>query len=349
MGTPEPSGPEILGQGIEPEQDDVDPYASRAPLRLPRGAWTVVVVLALVLGGAWYAGRPDLGGHALPSTSVSSPERDQIPTPDATALVSGLAERHDLTAPAAPAQDSFIATTGHVLLFLQISNHGARPLRIIAGSVPQDGVSRDLTAGGLSAGTSNASPLRPGDQTEVFLRLTLRCTSALQGSAATAVLLVAEQVGQSPHLERVSLDALGPFWDEARHAACQPPDIARDVTASVVPHSVRAARADDGSLLVSAVLRFHDAAGFAAVLTGPALSAGGGGRLVVDGGSTQAVPMRWSAGTCSAPAVPVTQDAAPRWTADLPTMTGSSRVDLAPDFAAEWTAQVRAACSRTSA
>jgi hypothetical protein len=261
--------------------------------------------------------------------------------------VSGLAEGHDLTAPSAPALDSFIASGGHILLFLQIRNVGRAALRIQDGIVPQDGASRDLTAGGLSAGTSIGAPLLPGYQTEVFVRLTVRCPRVLGGTAARAVLLVAQEPGRHPRLERVPMDALGPYWDEARQAACRTADPTRDVTASVVPGSVRATRADDGTLTVSGVVVFHDAAGFAAIVTGTAVAAGGGGRLVVDGGSTRSVPMRWAAGTCPAPVGPVRPQAGPSYRVDLPQASAAGRVLLGDSFGAEWLSQVRAVCARS--
>ena len=187
-----------------------------------------------------------------------------------------------------------------------MANVGGAPLRIVGGIVPQTGASRDLTAGGLSAGTAGGGALNPGDSTEVFVRLTVRCPQVLDGTAASVVLLVAEEQGRHPRLERIPMDALGPYWDEARHAACRTADAARDVTAAVVAQSVRAARSDDGAVTVSAVISFHDAAGFAAVVTGPAVAMGGGGRVVVDGGSTRSVPMRWDAGTCRHRTPPVT-------------------------------------------
>jgi hypothetical protein len=345
MGAEDPTGPEVLGQGREPEPygpDDLDPATRRRP-RLPRGTSAALVVLVLVVGGLWYAGRPDLdGGAARPTTTGRSVDS---PAPDATALVSGLAEGHDLQAPAAPALDSFIASGGHVLLFLQVANVSRVPLRIVGGIVPQTGASRDLTAGGLSAGTSGGGPLNPGDQTEIFVRLTVRCPEVLDGAAAKAVLLVAEQQGRHPRLERIPMDALGVYWDEARQAACRTSDATRDVSAAVVPGSVRAARADDGSLTVSAVISFHDSAGFAAVVTGPAVAMGGGGRLVVDGGSTRAVPMRWDARTCRQPLPPVATPAAPPYRVDLLQKSAAGRVALSAGFAGEWTAQVRAICS----
>jgi hypothetical protein len=120
----------------------------------------------------------------------------------------------------------------------------------------------------------------------------------------------------------------------------------RDVTASVAPGSVRANVADDGTLTVSAVLSVHDSAGFAAVITGPAVSAGGGGRLVVDGGSTRAVPLRWPAGRCAVPAAPLPASRAPTYHVELPGLVGSAPVDLGAGFAAAWTAQIQRACAR---
>ena len=122
MDLPNPSGPEVVGQGREPEPygpgDGTGSSRRRAP-RLPRGTSAALVVLALVAGGLWYAGRPDLGGggHGSGGTAAGS----DAPTPDATALVSGLSEAHDLRAPVAPALDSYIASGGHVLLFLQVA------------------------------------------------------------------------------------------------------------------------------------------------------------------------------------------------------------------------------------
>lgn len=348
MGTPAPSGPEVLGNGREPEPDrqsDDEALVARN-LRAPRGLWAIGLVVALLLGGVWYAGRPDLDGStSLPKTGGIGAD-EQSATPDATALVSGLAEGHDLAAPPSPALDSFIASGGHVLLYMQVKNIGTAPMRILDGVVPQDGASRDLTAGGLAAGTSGGGVLQPGDQTEIFLRLIVRCPEVLAGPAAKAVLLVAEEPGRHPRLERVPTDSLGQYWDEARHAACRPSEPANDVTARVVPLSVRAVRADDGSLTVSAVLVFHSAAGFAAVVTGPAVAAGGGGRLVVDGGSTRSVPMRWVAGRCGRTAGPVDPASAPLYRIDLPQAGATAQVQLDDGFAAEWTSALGDVCAR---
>ena len=342
MGTPVPSGPEVLGHGREPELERVPPR--RGGGRSLRGAWIVVIGLALMVGGGLYAGRPQLGGGTAGSATAL---RSQHPVPDATALVSGLAEGHDLAAPSAPALNSFIASGGHVLLFVQIRNVGTEPLRILDGVVPQDGASRDLTAGGLAAGTSGGGTLAPGNQTEVFIRLSVRCPQALAGAPAKAILLVAEQDGRHPRLERVPTDQLGALWDEARHAACRPADLRRDVTVAVVPGSVRSELGEGGRLTVSAVLSVHDSAGFAAVISGPAVSAGGGGRLVVDGGSTRAVPLRWDGGRCGAAAPPVKAAKAPAYRVELPRLVGHAVVDLGAGFAAAWDAQIQQACQPT--
>jgi len=352
MGTHAPTEPEVLGHGREPDprlHPDADPQPGCRPMRRVglRGGWGLFAVVALLVGGAWYAGRPDLGGTVrgpTASTSATASKQPEVtPTPDATALVSGLAEGHDLLAPAAPALDSFIASGGHVLLYMQVRNAGTAALRILDGVVPQNGASRDLTAGGLAAGTSAGAMLPSGEQTEVFVRLNVRCGEVLDGPPARSVLLVAEEPGRHPRLERVPLDLLGPYWDEARHAACRTPDPTRDVHAAVVPGSVRASVADDGSLSVSAVVSVHDAAGFAAVVQGPATAADGG-RVVVDGGSTASVPLRWYVGRCGASTPPVAPTRAPSYTVELPQESGTGAVDLGPDFAAAWTAQVRAAC-----
>ena len=344
MGTPAPPGPEVLGHGREPEPGAPPVRRARPRPRALRGAGIVLVVAAIAVGGTWYAGRPDLGG-TTPRPLASAPNRDDAPTPDATALVSGLSEGHDLVAPAAPALNSFIASGGHVLLFLQIRNVGTSPLGITSGIVAQNGASRDLTAGGLSAGTSGGQTLLPGEQTEVFVRLAVRCPQVLADPPVGSVLLVAEQAGRHPRLERVVTAALGPFWDEARRAACRVADPDRDVRATVVPGSVRASHTETGGLTVTAVLQVHDGAGFAAVVTGEAVS-GDGGRLVVDGGSTRSVPLRWAAGRCGAAAAPVSPAAAPTYSVELPQHAGTGRVALGKTFAAEWTAQIRAACSQ---
>ncbi len=202
-------------------------------------------------------------------------------------------------------------------------------------------------AGGLAAGTSGGGRLAPGNQTEVFVRLSVRCPQALAGAPAKALLLVAEQDGRHPRLERVPTDQLGALWDEARHAACRPADLHRDLTVAVVPGSVRAELGEGGHLTVTAVLSVHDSAGFAAVITGPAVSAGGGGRLVVDGGSTRAVPLRWDAGRCGAAAPPVTAAKAPAYRVELPRLVGHAVVDLGAGFATAWSAQVQQACRPT--
>ena len=343
MGSSAPTGPEVLGQGREP-QDQQDATAHAAPVgRLPRGVWTALAVLVLVAGGTWYAGRPVLDRSAAVPRPAAAGVGILGPEPQNTALVSGLAQSHDLSAPADRSLDSFIASGGHVLLFLQVRNDGATPVRILDGVVPQDGASRDLTAGGLSAGTSQGELLRPGSSGEVFVRLRVQCPQVLAGPAASSVLLLAEQPGRHPRLERVVISSLAPYWDEARRAACTAPDPGRDVQARVSPGSLQAVRSQDGTVSVSAVLQVHDAAGFAAVVTGAAV-ASGGGRLVVDGGSTGAAPLRWPAGQCTH-ATAGSPPAAPTYTVELPQLSASGRVDLGPDFAAAWASAVAVACA----
>ena len=210
--------------------------------------------------------------------------------------------------------------------------------------MPQTGASRDLTAGGLSAGTSGGGPLTPASRPRCSCASPCgarRCSTAPRPGC---VLLVAEQAGRHPRLERRPA-ALGPYWDEARQAACRTADADRDVPRDGRAGSVRASHTETGGLTVTAVIPFHDAAGFAAVVTGEAVS-GDGGRLVVDGGSTRSVPLRWAAGRCGAAAAPVSPAAAPTYSVELPQHAGTGRVALGKTFAAEWTAQIRAACSQ---
>jgi hypothetical protein len=342
MGTPA-TGPEVLGQGRDLQDHADEPRRASSAARLPRGVWTVLAVLGLLAGGTWYAGRPVLDRSQAAPRPAATGAAILGPDPQGTALVSGLAEGHDLSAPKQEALDSFIASGGHVLLFLQVRNDGVEPVRILDGVVPQDGASRDLTAGGLAAGTSAGGMLGPGDSGEVFVRLGVRCPEVLAGRAASSVLLLAEQPGRHPRLERVVISSIAPYWDEARRAACTTPDPGRDVRARVTAGSLRATRNDDGTVSVSAVLQVHDAAGFAAVVTGPAVAAGGG-PLVVAGGSTSAAPLRWSAGRCTQATV-AAPPGAPTYTVDLPQVSATGRVDLGPDFAAAWRSAVAAACA----
>src|SRR5205823_3758581 len=156
--------------------------------------------------GAWYAGRPTLPPTphveaAQPSATGSGTRHAPPQDPFGDRKVEGLYVTHELTAPAAPALDSFIASGSHVLLFLQVRNGGTHAVRVLDGLVAQEGAEPDQSAGGLSAGTSSGRPLEPGRTAEIFVRVQLACGSALQGPPATRLLLVSQAEGRRPLMQ----------------------------------------------------------------------------------------------------------------------------------------------------
>jgi hypothetical protein len=335
---------EVLAQGSEQALPDRHPPWSVRLRHLLVGtsARTAVsaglLVVAVVGGAVWYAGRPSLPALEHPQRLTALRHApDPFPGPFGTRTVEGLAVAHQLSAPPAPAQDSFIASAGHVLLFLQVSNGGTQPVRIVDGLVPQVGSQPDLSAGGLSAGTSNGRALGAGQTAEVFVRLRLDCSVALAGPPADRLLLVSQVTGRRPQLQALPMDPLAPLWDEARHAACSPPAPARAVTARLLPGSLKAMRAASGALVVHGTLRVHDSAGFAAVLVW-----GAGASAAVSGGSTLTVSVGWQAGTCAQPAA---APPPPSYRVRLPDGAAVTTAEVDIGFATDWAAALHAACS----
>ena len=175
---------------------------------------------------------------------------------------------------------------------------------------------------------------------EVFVRVRLQCPEVLDGPPTTALMLVAERAGQRPRMERVDVSALGPYWDEARHAGCSTPDPGRDVTVRPVPGSVRATLVGPGLADLSARLAVARRAGFAAVVSPLAPDARRGpGRLVVEGGATREVPVVLGQVACAAALPPL-----PAYRVELLEGSASVPAVLGPAAAAEWRAALDLAC-----
>ena len=136
--------------------------ALRATCALRAACGRSVLVVALLVGGVWYAGRPDLGG--VTSRGTGERRSRAVRRPRTRPRWSRAWPRATTwSRRRRPALDSFIASGGHVLLFIQVKQrrYGAAAHPRTA-SCPQDGASRDLTAGGLAAGTSGGGVLSPG-------------------------------------------------------------------------------------------------------------------------------------------------------------------------------------------
>jgi hypothetical protein len=337
--------PELLANGDEPGDARTSRWRALAE-RLPARAGPAVAgglfVVALVAGGAWYAGRPELPptpphGAATPSPAAPAVTSTE-PLPDAFAnrAVEGLPLARSLVAPAAPADDSFIASGGHVLLFIQVRNTGKEPLRVVEGLVPQAGAEGEFSGGGYTAGTSSGAPLLPGQTAEVYVRLRLDCSVSTQGDPANRLLLVTQFGSRRPAMQSIPLDALGSLWDEARHAACRPVPADAAVTAAVLPGSLTPVRGAGGSLVVRATVRVHDSAGFGAVLLW-----GSGGSTFVGGGSTVSATVGWDAGSCAHPG-PVPGPLA--YQVRLPDGSAVATTPADPGFSPEWRTAVASAC-----
>jgi hypothetical protein len=336
--------PELLAQGDEPGAERTSRWralAARLPDRGGPALGGALLVVALVAGGAWYAGRPQLPptpSHGAPATTSAPTAARVQPLPDefGNRAVEGLPLARTLVAPAAPAKDSFIASSGHVLLFVQVRNTGQQPLRVVEGLIPQDGAEGEFSGGGYTAGSSSGAPLLPGRTAEVYVRLRLDCALALQGAPTDRLLLVTQVESHRPALQSIRLDALGPLWDEARHAACRPVPPESAVSATVVPGSLSAVAGSGGALVVRGTVRVHDAAGFGAVLLW-----GTGGSTFVNGGSTVTATVGWDAGTCAhrgPPAGPLT------YQVRLPDGSAVTTAPADPGFTSEWQSAVASAC-----
>jgi hypothetical protein len=339
---------EVLGQGREPDapgpNEPVERFSvsQRLPLGARRVAGLVLGVAALVIGGTWYAGRPDIpAGHGAglapsPSQVVLAPQ----PDPLGTTLVPGRALSADLVAPRDDVLDSFIASAGHVLLFVRVSNVGSRALRVIDGTVPQSDTSRDLADGGQAAGTSNGLPIQPGQTTEVYLRIAVDCDHMLPDSVpANRLLLMVQGAGSVRQLESVPGDGIGPLWGEARTAACYPVPPASAVSVQVLARTVMALARVDGAVTVHTTIALHNAAGTAAVVTL------GDQRAFITGGSSVEVGVTWPT-RCDDAAmnIPVTL---PMFT-ELGSTNAAGWADLGAGFGALWTTAVTVACRNPS-
>jgi hypothetical protein len=359
----EPLG-DLVEQGREPPPGP--PPAGRPELRAARWlaahgvtrqrAGVVLGAVVLVVGGVLYAGRPTL---PPPDGASSAPvaESSRLAPVPARQIPEGLTPNaHDLSLPVDSEHDSFIASAGHVLLFLQVRNDSRIPLRVVAGMVPQDGVSVDLTAGGLSAGTNPNLPLAPGGTSEVFVRLAVDCQAAVVGPPATQLRLAVEPTDGSAQAryEGISLTSTGSLWDEARSAACAAFTPAQAVSVRIVPGTLRGHQARTGERTVSGKLEIHDRAGFAAALIRLADPLAAGATLFwvpaddpivyVDGGATITTSVDWRIDDCTGAAK--LPPAAPVFAVRLP--NGAS-TPVAADtgfgsYPRAWAAALQAAC-----
>ena len=330
MDLPDPSGPEVVGQGREPRA-----VRSRRRHRVVSGGALPgcraarrrrSVVLALVAGGLWYAGpsrprwrRHGSGGHRR-GQRRTDPGRDRprsLACPRPTTC--GRPSRRRSTRTSPPAGTCCSSCRWPTTARAAAHRRGDRAAdRCQPGPHRRRSVRRHQRR-------RRAQPRRP----DRGVRATDRAVpaGARRHPRPSVVLLVAEEQGRHPRLERIPMDALGPYWDEARHAACRTADAARDVTAAV-GRAVRARRAQPttATLTVSAVISFHDAAGFAAVVTGPAVAMGGGGRRGrrrrVDPFGADALERR-DLRAYRTP--PVTAAAAPPYRVDLPQETAAGQ------------------------
>jgi hypothetical protein len=305
---------EVIGQGREPD-------GSR-PLRRPlsRGMRATGYLLLAVLGagGLWLTARPQPAPAAAGGEPAVPVTITVYPSPDETAT---LPAHHDLSVSALPGERSFIAFSGHILLFLTLSYAGTAPVRVVDGRVPQDGAFADDGASGLTAGTTDNVALRKGVPTEVFIRTRVDCDVVLEGPPVDQLDLITQPAGASPREQIIDVSALGAYWDEARHAACSKPDARTSVIASVGAETVHGYRpANGGRPWIEAVASLHNSAGFDAVVmfsgasspalsfVAPAMTSAG---AAVDGGSTYGTPVRWvisdcaAAGNAPAPALPM--------------------------------------------
>lgn len=336
---------EVIGQGREP----VDARPPRGPL--PRGLRiTGTVLLAAVgIGAVYLTARPHQvtdrakvpAAAAVPSTLVIEPTQSAIAT---------LPLQHELVASTAAGDHTFIAFGGHVLLFLRVTYTGTAPVRIVDGRVPQAGAYPDAGAGGLTAGTSANVALRKGVPTELFVRTRVNCDLVTAGDAVDHLDVITQPDGGPPRGEVIEIDGLGPFWDEARQAACKHPDASRDVAMTVT--DLQATPSVDGHYpWVQGVLTLHDVAGFDAVVTlqdpswsvlsrtvATMTSAG----AVVQGGSTYTTPVRWTITDCAVAATEPPPALATHVVINESEATLAG--DLGPSFATAWRLALLAAC-----
>jgi hypothetical protein len=337
---------EVIGQGREPDA------AGRPARRLSRPARATLyaVVAALAAVGVWVTARPTPASPsaASPATTQVPQTRTEYPTPSASPA---LPIDHDLTVSASADQRSFIAFSGHILLFLHLTYAGPKPVRVVDGRVPQEGAYPDAGAGGLTAGTTDNGSLRAGVPTEVFVRTRVDCPAVLAGSPTDHVDLVTQASGAAPRAQVVSLAALGAYWDEARHAACTRPDASTALSIDSGVYALTGVRAQDSARPeINGVLALHNADGFEAVAvpgpTGPGLQltappAGTVG-ADIDGGSTDVLVLRWVVTDCAL----ALRSGPPALSFDVTVADSHSRVSWASNlaFGPAWPDALAAAC-----
>jgi hypothetical protein len=297
---------EVIGQGREPD----------GPLRswhLPhggRGRSIAAATVVLAVGGwALLHGSP----HAL--DPLSPPAAPTVAT--GTPSVPAQRVSEDLRIDAAPGTRSFLAISGHILLFLLVRNVSHEAVRVDDVRVPQNGAYPDAGAGGLTAQTLNSRMILPDVPTDLFVRTRVDCTVVLSGSPTDHLAVTEEHSSGPSYSARLDLRGLGTFWDEARRAACVPPPPDAAVLVSLVPGSLTEVTAG-ADPLVTAQVTLHDLAGLSAVVrlapgrrtTGPSGTSGTSGTVsvaaralhgndfAVDGGSSRTTQVSWTLHGC---------------------------------------------------
>lgn len=341
---------EVIGAGSD------DGRQPRGPLPRRVRVLGLVVAASIGIGALWLTARP----HPTPGTAAANTTNKKTATVPATRTVypspdvtGALPAHHDLAVSSAAGQRSFIAFSGHILLFLHLTYAGPTPTRVVDGRVPQSGAYPDAGAGGLTAGTTENVALRKGISTEVFVRTRVDCAVVLTQVPVDHIDLITQAAGDTPRAQVVDLTRLGGYWDEARHAACARPDAAKALTVGVDVAAMVGSPPQGAALpRVDAALSLHNSAGFEAVavptgpatpgltLVAPALTSAGAD---IDGGGTYLTPLRWVVQDCAAATA-----AAPPALSFAVTVS-DSRADIAwtddAAFAAAWRVALAQACS----
>jgi hypothetical protein len=304
-------GTDLLEHG-RPEPEPRSRPPQRSTSSRPRTARLLVLAVGsagVAAAALWYGGRPAL---PVPSADRAATSHRLPPVP-ARVPLDGTAPalHHDLSMPADQAANWFLASSGHALLYLEIHNDSAQPLRVVGGGVQQPGVRADNAAGGLTAGTQGSRPLAPGVTTEVFVRMAVDCATAVQGRATDQLVLLVEDPADpsTTWFQDVSLAPTGTLWDDARHAACTTLTAQQALGIRLVPGSVRGAVSTTGVRTISAVLELHDRAGYTVQVLRQGTPLGRGPQLVwetddellsVSGGATLTSTVTWQLSDCGA-------------------------------------------------
>jgi hypothetical protein len=283
---------DVIGQGREPD----GPRRSWHPPLGGRGQSVVAAALVLLVGGwALLHGSPRALDPASPQAVTSvAPSLPAQPVSE------------DLRIDPAPGTRSFLAISGHILLFLLVRNVSQQAVRVDDVRVPQNGAYPDAGAGGLTAQTLNSRAIPPDVPTDLFVRTRVDCTVVLSGGPTDHLAVTEEHSSGPTYSARLDLRGLGTFWDEARRAACVPPPPDAAVLVSLVPGSLSEARAGVDPVVTGQVT-LHDLAGLSAVVRlAPSSRTGGtsgtvsvtakalhGNEFAVDGGSSRTAEVSW--------------------------------------------------------